>query len=90
MAESLFTRMESLHERIKCQAAGSNAKYVMLLVMHIILAIVKRLAYCCWCTVQYFRRDDRILWFILYWIVFCSMLIKLKFSKVFLKHNTVP
>ena len=89
MAEPLFARLQSMHERIKREASGSIAKYARLLGIRVIIAIVgKRFAYRCYYTLQYFRSDDLILWYALYWIVVCRILIKTRLAKVFVKQRT--
>jgi len=86
MVEPLFARLQSMNERIKREASGSSAKYARLLGIRVIIAIVgKRFAYRCYYTLQYFRREDLILWYILYCIVLCGMLAKIRLSRFFLR-----
>jgi len=84
MAEAFSARMQKFHQRLKQDAAGVNLKYVLLLVMRMVMAVLgKSLVYKCYHGIQYFRREDLLLWYLFYWMLFYGTLMKRKIARFF-------
>ena len=84
MPESFSARMQKFHERLKRDAAGVNLKYILLLGIRIVMALLgKPLVYRCYQAIQYFRREDLLVWYLFYWMLFCGTLIKRRFARFF-------
>jgi hypothetical protein len=92
MDDSFSSKLKRVHRGVREEAAGSTVRYCVLFcgrILHVLFGktIVARgyyyLRYKTGNTLLYFRRDDLIVWYVLYWIVFCGMLVKIKLARIF-------
>ena len=93
MDNSFSSKLKRVHRSVREEAAGSTFRYCVLFcgrILYVLFGktIVARCYYFIRNTLRYFRRDDLILWYALYWIVVCRMLIKIRLAKVYVKQNT--
>jgi hypothetical protein len=93
MDDSFLSKLKRVHRSVTEEAVGSTVRYCVLFcgrILYVLFGktIVARCYYFIRNTLRYFRGDDLILWYALYWIVVCRMLIKIRFAKVYVKQNS--
>ena len=93
MDDSFSSKLRRVHRGVREEAAGSTVRYCFQFfgrIMYVLFGktIVARCYYYIRNSLRYFRREDLILWYALYWLVWCRMLIKIKLAIVFVKQNT--
>jgi hypothetical protein len=86
MNDSFPNKLRRVHRGVKEEAAGSTVRYCFLFcgrIMYVLFGktIVARCYYYIRNTLRYFRRDDLIVWYFFYWIVFYRMLAKMRLSR---------
>ena len=93
MDDSFSSKLKRVHRCVREEAAGSTIRYCLLFcgrVLYVLFGktIVARCYYYIRNTLQYFRRDDHILWYVLYWLAVGRLLIKIKLANVSAKQRT--
>jgi hypothetical protein len=93
MDDSFASKLKRIHCGVREEAAGSTVRYCVLFcgrILYVLFGktIVARCYYCIRNTLRYFRREDLILWYALYWLAVFKILIKTRFAKVFVKQRT--
>ncbi len=88
MLKKYFERLESLHDRLKREASGINIKYCILLGIRILYALLgKGIVYKCFNVIRYFIKEDLLIWYLFYWVLFSGVQLKTWFSRIILLKN---
>lgn len=88
MDDSFSSKLKRVHRSVREEAAGSTVRYWVLFCGRIVYVlfgktIVARCYYYIRNTLRYFRREDLILWYLFYWMLFYGTLIKRRFTRFF-------